>query len=93
MNSKGVAYTWVCVFLVILITPFMWYILDASAEALINRVTDMYSDEFTDTRYSALNTFFIAIWRYMPIFILVGLLIWAIMRTLKEKRVAGYYQY
>jgi len=50
-----------------------------------------YADYFSDPTYQGACSFFDAVWQYMPILISLGALVWAIMRTLKEKKMGGIY--
>jgi len=86
-----VAYTWFVAFAVILITPFLWYGLHQAAVALTASIMADYAEYFEDPAYQGACGFFDAVWQYMPVLISLGALIWAIMRTLKEKRMGGSY--
>jgi len=81
-----VAYVWFVAFSIIIFTPFIWYALNMVVSIIMVTATTNFPDSFSTTERAGADALFAAVWQYMPVLISLGALIWAIMRTLKEKR-------
>ena len=86
-----VAYIYFVAFAVLLLTPLIWYCLNSAVTALQAAVTAQFSSTFSDDTVSQADTLIMNFWTYMPALVAIGVLLWAIMRTLKEKKVGMLY--
>jgi len=87
--SINSAYIWFAAIAVIVIVPFIFYGLQQAVSMIMVWSLNQYPESFADTEYVAADTFFNAVWVYMPVLIIIGCLVWAIARALKARR-SGY---
>ena len=85
-----VAYTWFVCFAIIAVVPFVWYVLNNVTATIVEAMVTEFPGSFNGTTREAACTLFSNVWAYMPAVILIPVFVWAVMRTLKERR-SSYY--
>jgi hypothetical protein len=80
-----VVYQWFIIFAVIVIVPFIWFGLKMAVDAVTAWATINFAGDFSGQRSGVVN-FYSAVWTYMPIVVLIPVIVWAIMATMKERR-------
>jgi len=89
MKGESAAYAWVVVLLMCFIITFVWIILSMVYEPVLFPIADQQLAGYTDA-LTILDQLKFA-WRYWPVAMLVGMIIYGIVSSLRRDPESGYY--
>lgn len=86
LNKKGSAFVWLIVMFSIFALGLVYMLLSQP----IRVIQDATNETLNDPDYAQSYNTTILAWKYAPILIIIGLIIWGIISSLKREPFSGY---